>query len=79
MWIWEKGKLVANTKCSNNIGSEIHQISCNPFDLLNIHICVVGQSLFRIFRFVEGQFKIMSQVKPDYVRWTTELITDNYN
>ncbi|KAJ3210969.1 Cilia- and flagella-associated protein 57 [Clydaea vesicula] len=76
MWNHEKGKLIASSKASNNNNSEVRQISCNPFDQNVVQTCVIGTALFRLFKFLDGQFRIVTQQKPDHDllchSWITE-------
>ncbi|KAJ3101659.1 Cilia- and flagella-associated protein 57 [Phlyctochytrium planicorne] len=64
-WSWEKTKLLATLKTSTNNTSEIHQMTCNPFDLSSTQVCLTGNSIFRIYRYQEGNFKLINQQKPD--------------
>ncbi|KAJ3327353.1 Cilia- and flagella-associated protein 57 [Blyttiomyces sp. JEL0837] len=64
-WSWEKTKLLASIKSTTNMNNEIHQMTCNPFDLTTTQVCVTGNSLFRIFKYTEGNFKLLNQQKPD--------------
>ncbi|KAJ3026946.1 UNVERIFIED_CONTAM: Cilia- and flagella-associated protein 57, partial [Siphonaria sp. JEL0065] len=64
-WMWEKTKLIATVKSALNNNTEIRHMSCNTFDNLNTQICVTGNSLFRVFKFIEGNFKLVNQQKPD--------------
>ncbi|KAJ3066607.1 Cilia- and flagella-associated protein 57 [Podochytrium sp. JEL0797] len=61
-WIWEKTKLLASVKSSLN-SADVHQMSCNPFDLVNTQICITGTYMFRIFKLIEGNFKLTNQQK----------------
>jgi len=56
-WTWEKSKVMAATKTSNpqNPNSEVYQVSFNPQD--NTQLCVVGNTVFRHFRYSEGNLK----------------------
>ncbi|PIK39548.1 putative cilia- and flagella-associated protein 57 [Apostichopus japonicus] len=54
-WTWEKSKVTAVTKTSNPANNDIHQISFNPQD--NTQICVVGDGIFKLFRYSEGNLK----------------------
>ncbi|KAJ3214944.1 Cilia- and flagella-associated protein 57 [Dinochytrium kinnereticum] len=40
-------------------------MTCNPFDLASTQVCVTGAGIFRIFRYQEGNFKLINQQKPD--------------
>lgn len=54
-WTWEKSKVMAVTKTSNPANNDIHQISFNPQD--NTQICVIGNGIFKLFRYSEGNLK----------------------
>jgi WD40 repeat protein len=55
-WTWEKSKVMASVKTSNQQGSSaIHQVSFNPQD--NTQLCVIGNGIFKLFRFSEGSLK----------------------
>ncbi|GFR57789.1 cilia- and flagella-associated protein 57-like [Elysia marginata] len=56
-WTWEKSKVMATAKTSNpqNPNSEVYQVSFNPQD--NTQLCVVGNTVFRHFRYSEGNLK----------------------
>ncbi|CAL1538634.1 unnamed protein product [Lymnaea stagnalis] len=56
-WTWEKSKVMASTRTSNpqNPNSEVYQISFNPQD--NTQLCVVGNTVFKYFRYSEGNLK----------------------
>ncbi|KAM8999832.1 cilia- and flagella-associated protein 57 isoform 1-T1 [Sarcophilus harrisii] len=53
-WMWEKQKVMAiiRTDTQNN---PIYQVSFNPQD--NTQICVVGNGIFKLFRYAEGTLK----------------------
>ncbi|KAJ3200395.1 Cilia- and flagella-associated protein 57 [Entophlyctis luteolus] len=65
LWMWEKTKHLGSIKSAINVNTEVHQMTCNPFDFSNTQICVTGSSMFRTFKFTEGNFKMVSQQKPD--------------
>ncbi|CAG5118964.1 unnamed protein product, partial [Candidula unifasciata] len=56
-WTWEKSKVMASVKSSNpqNPNSEVYQVSFNPQD--NTQLCVSGNTVFRFFRYSEGNLK----------------------
>lgn len=55
-WTWEKSKVMAVTKTSNPQGTApIYQVSFNPQD--NTQLCVVGNGIFKNFRYSEGNLK----------------------
>ncbi|XP_069837406.1 cilia- and flagella-associated protein 57 isoform X1 [Dendropsophus ebraccatus] len=53
-WMWEKQKVMATIRADSH-NSPIYQVSFNPHD--NAQICVTGQGLFKIFRYVDGNLK----------------------
>eukprot|EP00842_Homolaphlyctis_polyrhiza_P003989 jgi/Hompol1/4591/HPOL_003747-RA len=65
MWSVEKGKMVAWARAIPNANSDVNQMTCNHHDSSNSQICVTGNNLFRVFRFVEGIFKMAYQSKTD--------------
>ncbi|KAL2916411.1 hypothetical protein HK105_204167 [Polyrhizophydium stewartii] len=65
MWSLEKAKLVTWTKTSTNASTDINQMSCNHHDMSTTQVCVTGNGLFRVFRLVEGTFKMAHQNKMD--------------
>jgi len=75
-WAWEKGKVMANIKSSNQQNNPIHQVSFNPQD--NTQLCVVGQGIFKLFRYNEGNLKQFafqkSEVQKNYMchTWINE-------
>ncbi|XP_060606574.1 cilia- and flagella-associated protein 57-like [Ruditapes philippinarum] len=55
-WTWEKSKVMAVTKTSNpQTNPPIYQVSFNPQD--NTQLCVVGNGIFKNFRYSEGNLK----------------------
>ncbi|KAI9208884.1 WD40-repeat-containing domain protein, partial [Polychytrium aggregatum] len=64
-WGYEKPKLYATIRSTSNANAEIHQMSCNPYDSGATQVCVTGNGIFRIFRYSEGNFKLLSQQKSD--------------
>ncbi|KAK7099818.1 cilia- and flagella-associated protein 57-like [Littorina saxatilis] len=56
-WTWEKSKVMATTRTSNpqNPMGEVYQVSFNPQD--NTQLCVIGNTIFRHFRYSEGNLK----------------------
>ncbi|BFZ16806.1 hypothetical protein BsWGS_19845 [Bradybaena similaris] len=56
-WTWERSKVMASVKSSNpqNPNSEVYQVSFNPLD--NTQLCVAGNTVFRFFRYSEGNLK----------------------
>lgn len=54
-WVWEKSKVMAQIKTTNQTGQPIHQVSFNPLD--NTQICVTGNQIFKLYRYSEGNLK----------------------
>ncbi|XP_033738759.1 cilia- and flagella-associated protein 57-like [Pecten maximus] len=55
-WTWEKSKVMAVTKTSNpQTNPPVYQVSFNPQD--NTQLCVVGNGIFKHFRYSEGNLK----------------------
>ncbi|KAJ3119349.1 Cilia- and flagella-associated protein 57 [Nowakowskiella sp. JEL0407] len=74
-WTWEKPKLISSIRSTNHANSEIHQISCNPFDT-NTQVCVTGLNLYKTFKFSEGAFKPLHQHKPDHNLFCHSWVND---
>uniref|UniRef100_A0A0B7A6G0 Cilia- and flagella-associated protein 57 n=1 Tax=Arion vulgaris TaxID=1028688 RepID=A0A0B7A6G0_9EUPU len=64
-WTWEKSKVMALVKASNPQypNSEVYQVSFNPQD--NTQLCAVGNTVFRYFRYSEGNLKPFNFQKID--------------
>ncbi|XP_046708698.1 cilia- and flagella-associated protein 57 isoform X1 [Silurus meridionalis] len=58
-WMWEKNKVLATVK-STNMGP-IYQVSFNPQD--STQICVSGNGVFKLFRYVDGVLKQTNSAK----------------
>jgi len=55
-WTWEKSKVMAVTKTSNpQTNPPVYQVSFNPQD--NTQLCVVGNGIFKNYRYSEGNLK----------------------
>ncbi|XP_063431022.1 cilia- and flagella-associated protein 57-like [Mytilus galloprovincialis] len=55
-YTWEKSKVLASTKTTNpQTNNPVYQASFNPQD--NTQLCVVGNGIFRNFRYSEGNLK----------------------
>ncbi|KAJ1512947.1 Cilia- and flagella-associated protein 57 [Coelomomyces lativittatus] len=52
LWSWEKAKVMASIKCSVTL---CHQVLFNPWD--STQVSVVGPTVFKCYRFVEGTMK----------------------
>eukprot|EP00741_Cyanophora_paradoxa_P020094 tig00021234_g19395.t1 len=55
LWTWEKAKVAAFTKTTNQQGSPIYQCSFNPVD--STVVAVTGNTIFKLFRVVDNNFK----------------------
>ncbi|KAH6580918.1 hypothetical protein BASA60_002664 [Batrachochytrium salamandrivorans] len=65
MWSIDKTKLIAWTRAASNSNACVNQMSCHTHDPKHIQVCVTGNCLFRIFRIVDGGFKLSHQTKID--------------
>ncbi|KAL5032569.1 Cilia- and flagella-associated protein 57 [Batrachochytrium dendrobatidis] len=65
MWSLEKGKLVTWVRATASATSDVSQISCHGYDQLNTQVSVTGNNTFRVFRIVDGAFKLSYQNKID--------------
>ncbi|KXJ18311.1 cilia- and flagella-associated protein 57 [Exaiptasia diaphana] len=54
-WTWEKAKVMAYTKSTSQLNAAVYQVSFNPQD--NTQLCVVGNGIFKLFRYSEGNLK----------------------
>ncbi|XP_068095524.1 cilia- and flagella-associated protein 57 [Hyperolius riggenbachi] len=53
-WMWEKQKVMATVRADSQ-NNPIYQVSFNPYD--NTQICVTGNGVFKIFRYVDGNLR----------------------
>ncbi|XP_041357286.1 cilia- and flagella-associated protein 57-like [Gigantopelta aegis] len=61
-WTWEKSKVMATAKTSNPLNTaEVYQVSFNPQD--NTQLCVIGNGIFKHFRYSEGNLKPFNFMK----------------
>ncbi|MCJ8731889.1 hypothetical protein PDJAM_G00204930 [Pangasius djambal] len=58
-WVWEKNKVLATVKSTN--AGPVCQVSFNPQD--NTQICVSGNGVFKLFRYVDGSLKQTNSAK----------------
>lgn len=58
LWLWEKTKLVASVKASNQAGGAVNQMDFSPNDPTTI--CVSGNGIIKFFRFVDGQLRLQT-------------------
>ncbi|KAM9326708.1 cilia- and flagella-associated protein 57 [Gastrophryne carolinensis] len=61
-WMWEKQKVMATVRADSQ-NNPVYQVSFSPYD--NTQICVTGQGIFKIFRYVEGNLKQTNFQKVD--------------
>lgn len=54
-WVWEKSKIMATMKTTNQSSHPVYQVSFNPHD--NTQICATGNHIFKLFRYAEGNLK----------------------
>lgn len=62
-WTWEKAKVLAFTKSTNQQNSPIYQVTFNPQD--NTQVCVTGHGIFKLFRYSESSLKQFAFHKAD--------------
>ena len=61
-WMWEKSKVMASVKASNpQSNAPVTQVAFNPQD--NTVVSVVGQGTLKVFRFTEGNLKLLHNPK----------------
>ena len=60
LWTWEKSKVLAMTKTTNQQGSPVYQCAFNPFD--NNVVSCVGHNIFKLYRIVDGLLKVQPSV-----------------
>ncbi|TYZ60990.1 hypothetical protein PybrP1_005345 [[Pythium] brassicae (nom. inval.)] len=58
LWLWEKTKLVAAAKASNQAGGAVNQADFSPNDPTTL--CVSGNGVLKFFRFVDGQLRLQA-------------------
>ncbi|XP_043977088.1 cilia- and flagella-associated protein 57 [Gambusia affinis] len=73
-WNWEKNKILATEKTTNS-NNPISQISFSPHN--NMQVCVSGKSIFKLFRYSEGNLKQNSIAKVESINilchtWVSE-------
>eukprot|EP01137_Pigoraptor_chileana_P030193 Opistho-2@16440 len=62
-WTWEKAKVMASVRSTNPQNMPVYQVSFNPQD--NTQVCVVGNGIFRLYRYSEGNLKQFGFQKVD--------------
>ncbi|OAF69544.1 WD repeat-containing protein [Intoshia linei] len=67
-WIWEKSKILATIKSCTQPNCFVSQISFNPQD--NTQVCIIGQGVFKIYRYNENAFKQVSFQKIEIQEFT---------
>lgn len=58
LWVWEKSKVAAVAKTTNQQGSPVHSCAFSPVD--GSVVSVLGQGIFKVFRLVEGTLKLLT-------------------
>ncbi|KAF1332535.1 Wd domain-containing protein, partial [Globisporangium splendens] len=58
LWLWEKTKLIASVKASNQAGGAVNQVDFSPND--PTAICVTGNGIVKFFRFIDGQLRLQT-------------------
>ena len=66
VWNTEKSKLQGSVKTTNMTNSLMSQISCNPYQS-GYQLCLIGNGIMRLYKYADGTFKVLSQVKSDKV------------
>ncbi|XP_014667325.1 PREDICTED: cilia- and flagella-associated protein 57-like isoform X2 [Priapulus caudatus] len=72
LWQWEKARVLGSIKTSKSDSmSPVHQVAFSPFD--NTHIVVVGEGIFKLYKFTEGNIKQCHQAKASELQNFTAL------
>eukprot|EP00798_Chlamydomonas_sp_ICE-L_P031287 gene31290-6433_t len=58
LWVWEKGKVAAVAKTTNQQGSPVFNCAFSPGD--SSIVSVVGQGIFKMFKLLDGAFKLLN-------------------
>ncbi|KAI8811436.1 quinon protein alcohol dehydrogenase-like superfamily [Cladochytrium replicatum] len=76
-WTWEKTKLMASIRTANMDQKSqpivVYQVSFNPND--NTQLCVVGNGIFKMFRYQEGTLKPLTFQKIETKNFTCHCWT----
>lgn len=69
-WSWEKSKIMAFVKVTANLqaNATVAQVSFNPTD--NSQICVVGNTVLKLYRYADGLLKNYMSLKQDVHNFT---------
>jgi len=62
-WTWEKAKVLAITKSTNQQNSPLYQVTFNPQD--NTQLCVTGHGIMKFYRYSENNLKQFAFQKAD--------------
>jgi WD40 repeat protein len=66
MFNWEKAKVLSSSKASSSYNAEVRQICCSSFDSSVVLVSIIGNTLFRMYKFLDGQFRIITQQKIEH-------------
>ncbi|GLD97629.1 hypothetical protein PINS_up006319 [Pythium insidiosum] len=58
LWLWEKAKLLASVKATNQAGGAVNQVDFSPND--PSVLCVSGNGIIKFLRFVDGQLRLQA-------------------
>lgn len=69
---WEKSKISAPiraiaTSLQALISPQVHGILVNQFDSGHVQVSIHGNGILRVFKFIDGNFKLSSNLKTDRV------------
>jgi WD40 repeat protein len=70
-WTWEKSKIMASTRVTSvaQPSSTVTQVSFNPQD--NTQLCVIGNGIYKMFRYADGTLKNYSTLKQEAHNFTS--------
>ncbi|KAJ0409573.1 hypothetical protein ATCC90586_010084 [Pythium insidiosum] len=58
LWLWEKAKLLASVKATNQAGGAVNQVDFSPND--PSVLCVSGNGIIKFLRFTDGQLRLQA-------------------
>jgi len=70
-WTWEKAKVMASIRVTANLHStaSVTSVSFNPQD--NTQLCVIGNNVYKMFRYSDGTLKNFASLKQENFHFTT--------
>jgi hypothetical protein len=78
VWLLDKAKFITDVKTTSNQNLEITKMTVCPFfESQQTHICVSGNSLFRVYKFNEPIVKLSHQTKIEKVVSSHSWINEN--